>query len=98
MLKSQFRIGIAPEYMPLAYKEAPFGLVGVEVDFANQLGKNLWENDSFRRDPVSRIDSSSPRRTDRYHYVWNVDHEGKGKAGKFYGFLRDYWADGPRAR
>ena len=34
-------IGISPDYPPLAYKDAPFGLVGVEVDLAKQLGQGL---------------------------------------------------------
>jgi ABC-type amino acid transport substrate-binding protein len=55
MLKSQFRIGISPEYIPLAYKEAPFGLVGVEVDFANQLGKNLGKTIVFVETPFPEL-------------------------------------------
>ena len=55
MLKSQFRIGISPEYMPLAYKEAPFGLVGVEVDFANQLGKDLGKTIVFVETPFPEL-------------------------------------------
>jgi polar amino acid transport system substrate-binding protein len=55
MLKSHFRIGISPEYMPLAYKEAPFGLVGVEVDFANQLGKNLGKTIVFVETPFPEL-------------------------------------------
>ena len=34
LLKSQLRVGISPDYMPLAYKDPALGLVGVEVDFA----------------------------------------------------------------
>ena len=55
MLKSQFRIGISPEYMPLAFKEAPFGLVGVEVDFANQLGKDLGKTIVFVETPFPEL-------------------------------------------
>jgi ABC-type amino acid transport substrate-binding protein len=55
MLKSQFRIGISPDYMPLAYKEAPFGLKGVEVDFANQLGKNLGKTIVFVETPFPEL-------------------------------------------
>jgi ABC-type amino acid transport substrate-binding protein len=55
MLKSQFRIGISPEYVPLAFKEAPFGLAGVEVDFANQLGKNLGKTIVFVETPFSEL-------------------------------------------
>ena len=55
MLKSQFRIGISPEYVPLAFKEAPLGLVGVEVDFANQLGKNLGKTIVFVETPFPEL-------------------------------------------
>lgn len=55
MLKSQFRIGISPDYMPLAYKEAPVGLKGVEVDFANQLGKNLGKTIVFVETPFPEL-------------------------------------------
>jgi ABC-type amino acid transport substrate-binding protein len=41
LLQPQLRIGISPDYMPLAYKDPTFGLVGVEIDFAKQLGKGL---------------------------------------------------------
>ena len=55
MLKSQFRIGISPDYMPLAYKDPPVGLVGVEVDFANQLGKNLGKTIVFVETPFPEL-------------------------------------------
>jgi polar amino acid transport system substrate-binding protein len=55
MLKSQFRIGISPDYMPLAYKDPTVGLVGVEVDFANQLGKNLGKTIVFVETPFSEL-------------------------------------------
>src|SRR5688572_22764579 len=32
LLQPQLRIGTSPDYMPLAYKDAAFGLVGVEID------------------------------------------------------------------
>lgn len=55
MLKSQFRIGISPEYVPLAFKEAPFGFAGVEVDFANQLGKGLGKTIVFVETPFPEL-------------------------------------------
>ncbi len=51
LLKSQLRIGISPDYPPLAYKDAAFGLVGVEVDLANQLGKELGKEIVFVETP-----------------------------------------------
>src|ERR1041384_3132626 len=35
LLNSELRVGISPDYNPLAFKEPTFGLLGVEVDFAN---------------------------------------------------------------
>jgi ABC-type amino acid transport substrate-binding protein len=55
MLKSQFRIGISPDYMPLAYKDPTVGLVGVEVDFANQLGKDLGKTIVFVEIPFPEL-------------------------------------------
>jgi ABC-type amino acid transport substrate-binding protein len=55
MLKSQFRIGISPDYMPLAYKDPATGLVGVEVDFANQLGKSLEKTIVFVETPFPEL-------------------------------------------
>jgi ABC-type amino acid transport substrate-binding protein len=55
MLKSQFRIGISPDYMPLAYKDPTVGLVGVEVDFANQLGKDLGKTIDFVENPFPEL-------------------------------------------
>ena len=51
LLKSQLRIGISPDYPPLAYKEKPFGLVGLEVDLANQIGKGLGKQIVFVETP-----------------------------------------------
>ena len=47
LLNSQLRIGISPDYVPLAYKDPIFGLSGVEVDFANQLGTGLGKKIVF---------------------------------------------------
>jgi ABC-type amino acid transport substrate-binding protein len=55
LLKSQFRIGISPDYMPLAYKDPTVGLVGVEVDFANQLGKDLGKTIVFVETPFPEL-------------------------------------------
>jgi polar amino acid transport system substrate-binding protein len=55
MLKSQLRIGVSPDYMPLAYKDPTVGLVGVEVDFANQLGKNLGKTIVFVETPFPEL-------------------------------------------
>ena len=55
LLKSQFRIGISPDYMPLAFKDPTFGIVGIEVDFANQLGKELGKNIVFVETPFSEL-------------------------------------------
>jgi polar amino acid transport system substrate-binding protein len=55
LLKSQFRIGISPDYMPLAFKDPRFGIVGIEVDFANQLGKELGKNIVFVETPFSEL-------------------------------------------
>ncbi len=55
MLKSQFRIGISTDYVPLAYKDPAVGLEGVEVDFANQLGKNLGKTIVFVETPFSEL-------------------------------------------
>jgi polar amino acid transport system substrate-binding protein len=51
LLNSQFRVGISPDYVPLAYKDPPLGLVGVEVDFANQIGKDLGKTIVFVETP-----------------------------------------------
>jgi ABC-type amino acid transport substrate-binding protein len=55
LLKSQFRIGISPDYMPLVYKDPIFGLVGIEVDFAKQLGKELGKNIVFVETPFPEL-------------------------------------------
>jgi ABC-type amino acid transport substrate-binding protein len=54
LLKSEFRIGIAPYYPPLAYKFRG-QLVGMEVDFAKQLGKELDKQITFVETPWSEL-------------------------------------------
>jgi len=41
LLKSEFRIGVSPDYMPLAFKDPAYGLIGVEINFATSSAKNL---------------------------------------------------------
>lgn len=54
LLKSQLRIGISPDYPPLAFKA--FGrFVGVEVDLANQLGKELGKEIVFVETPFPEL-------------------------------------------
>ena len=55
LLKSELRIGISPDYMPLAYKEPALGLVGVEVDFANRVGKELGKTIVFVETPFPEL-------------------------------------------
>src|SRR5262245_55759959 len=55
LLKSELRIGISPDYPPLAYKDGAFGLVGVEVDLANQLGKGLGKEIVFVETPFPEL-------------------------------------------
>jgi ABC-type amino acid transport substrate-binding protein len=50
LLNREFRIGIAPVYLPLAYKFRG-QLVGLEVDFAGQLGKELDKQITFVETP-----------------------------------------------
>jgi polar amino acid transport system substrate-binding protein len=50
LLKPEFRIGIAPHYPPLAFKFRG-ELVGVEVDFARQLGKDMNKQITFVETP-----------------------------------------------
>src|SRR5215467_11690931 len=47
LLKPQLRVGISPDYPPLAFKDVRFGLVGIEVELANQLGKQLGKQIQF---------------------------------------------------
>jgi ABC-type amino acid transport substrate-binding protein len=54
LLKGEFRIGISPDYPPLAYKFRG-QLVGLEVDFANQLGKELDKHITFVETPWSAL-------------------------------------------
>jgi polar amino acid transport system substrate-binding protein len=55
LLKSELRVGISPDYMPLAFKDPTFGLVGIEVDFANQLGKELGKKMTFVETPFPEL-------------------------------------------
>lgn len=55
LLKPELRIGISPDYMPLAYKDPVFGLAGVEVDFAKQLGKGLGKGIVFVELPFPEL-------------------------------------------
>lgn len=55
LLQPQLRIGTSPDYIPLAYKDAAFGLVGVEIDFARQLGKGLGKSIVFVEMPFSEL-------------------------------------------
>jgi ABC-type amino acid transport substrate-binding protein len=54
LLNREFRIGIAPIYLPLAYKFRG-QLVGLEVDFAEQLGKDLDKQITFVETPWSEL-------------------------------------------
>jgi ABC-type amino acid transport substrate-binding protein len=54
LLNREFRIGISPTYPPLAYKFRG-QLVGLEVDFAQQLGKELDKQITFVETPWSEI-------------------------------------------
>jgi ABC-type amino acid transport substrate-binding protein len=55
LLKSEFRVGVSPDYMPLAFKDPAYGLVGIEIDFANQLGKELGKKITFVETPFSEL-------------------------------------------
>jgi ABC-type amino acid transport substrate-binding protein len=55
LLNSQFRIGISPDYPPLVYKDPVIGVAGVEVDFANQLGKALGKTIVFIETPFPEL-------------------------------------------
>lgn len=55
LLLPQLRVGISPDYMPLAYKDPTFGLLGVEVDFAKQLGKGLGKSIVFVETPFREL-------------------------------------------
>jgi ABC-type amino acid transport substrate-binding protein len=55
LLEPQLRVGISPVYMPLAYKDPAFGLVGVEVDFANQLATGLGKKMAFVEVPFPEL-------------------------------------------
>lgn len=55
LLKSQLRVGISPDYMPLAYKDPALGLVGVEVDFAERIGNGLGKTIVFVETPFPEL-------------------------------------------
>jgi len=55
LLKSELRIGISPDFFPLAYKDPNFGLIGVEVDLGNQLGKELGKSIVFVETPFPQL-------------------------------------------
>ncbi len=55
LLRPELRIGLSPDYDPLAYKDPRFGLVGVEVDFANELGRLLGKSISFVELPFPQL-------------------------------------------
>jgi len=55
LLKSQLRIGMSADYPPLTYKDGALGLVGVEVDLANQLGKALGKEIVFVEIPFPEL-------------------------------------------
>jgi ABC-type amino acid transport substrate-binding protein len=54
LLNPEFRIGIWPDYLPLAYKFRG-QLVGLEVDFAEQLGRDLNKQIVFVETPWSEL-------------------------------------------
>jgi polar amino acid transport system substrate-binding protein len=54
LLNKEFRIGIAPDYPPLAYTFRG-QLVGLEVDFATQLGKDLSKQITLVETPWSEL-------------------------------------------
>jgi ABC-type amino acid transport substrate-binding protein len=55
LLKSQLRVGISPDYMPLAFKDPVLGLVGVEVDFAEGIGNGLGKKIVFVETPFPEL-------------------------------------------
>jgi ABC-type amino acid transport substrate-binding protein len=54
LLNPEFRVGIAPNYPPLAFKFRD-QLVGMEVDFAQRLGKELTKRITFVETPWSEL-------------------------------------------
>ncbi len=54
LLNPEFRVGITPNYPPLAFKFRD-QLVGMEVDFAQRLGKELNKQITFVETPWSEI-------------------------------------------
>jgi polar amino acid transport system substrate-binding protein len=55
LLKSQLRVGISPDYIPLAFKDPALGLVGVEVDFAERIGNGLGKKIVFVETPFPEL-------------------------------------------
>ena len=55
LLKPELRIGISPDYPPLASKDTRFGLVGIEVELANELAKQLGKQILFVETPFPEL-------------------------------------------
>jgi ABC-type amino acid transport substrate-binding protein len=55
LLKSELRVGTSPDYLPLSYKDPAIGLAGVEIDFANELGKALGKRIVFVEVPFPEL-------------------------------------------
>ena len=55
LLNPQLRVGISPDFPPLAQKALVGGLVGLEVDFANQIGRELGKQIIFVEAPWSEL-------------------------------------------
>jgi polar amino acid transport system substrate-binding protein len=55
LLKPELRVGTSPDFMPLSYKDPAVGLAGVEIDFANELGKGLGKRIVFVEMPFPEL-------------------------------------------